>query len=225
MMDALLLGPTGLTGRALLLQLLEDPYFGSIRVFHRRPNGMKHPKLNEEIIDFDKIAEWKSGLQGDILFSALGTTLKAAGSKGAQYRVDYQYQYECARAAAANGVDTYVLISAGMADPSSRIFYSRMKGELEDAVKELPFNRIVIFRPGLLHGPRPDKRRMEGLFAQLSKGISLLPGFAHLRALNGDELARALIAAVKKQSKKEKVEIYEARDIYRLLKACMKENQ
>ncbi len=219
MRTALLLGPTGLTGRALLLQLLNDPDFNIVRVFHRRPGGVRHPKLNEEIIDFDKLSEWKSGLRGDILFSALGTTLKNAGSKDAQYRVDFRYQYECARAAAANGVNTYVLISARMADSSSQIFYSRMKGELEDAVKELPFGRILIFRPGLLHGPRAEKRKMEGLFARLSKGISLLPGLRHWKALSGEELARALIAAAKKPPQMEKTEIYEARDIYRLLKA------
>ncbi len=218
-MNALLLGPTGLTGHALLLRLLNDPDFKSVSIFHRRSGRVSHPRLKEKIIDFDKMDEWKSALHGDILFSALGSTLKKSGSKEAQYRVDYLYQYECARAAADNGVETYVLISAGMANSASKIFYSRMKGELEDAVKRLPFKRILIFRPGLLHGPRPDKRRMEGLFAQISKGISLLPGLAHLRALSGDDLARALIAAVKQPPQKEKIEVYESRDIFRLLKA------
>ena len=218
-MEAILLGPTGLTGHALLLRLLNDPDFSSVRVFHRRASGVKHPHLKEEVVDFNKIGEWKSALRGDILFSTLGSTLKKSGSKEAQYRVDYHYQYECARAAADNGVKTYVLVSAGMANSSSRLFYPRMKGELEDAVKRLPFRRILIFRPGLLHGPRPDKRGMEALFARLSNVLSHLPGLAHVHALSGDDLARALIAAAKQALQKERIEVYEARDIFRLLKA------
>lgn len=95
--------------------------------------------------------------EGDVLFSCLGTTRKDAGSQAAQRKIDYGYQYAFARIAKQNRVPRYVLVSANGANPQSRIFYSRMKGELECAVMALGFARCVIARPSLLH--RPNSRR------------------------------------------------------------------
>ncbi|MFY0538759.1 NAD-dependent epimerase/dehydratase family protein [Nannocystis pusilla] len=136
---ALLVGATGLVGRELLRQLLADPRYGAVTVLARRSAGVKHDKLTEHLVDFDRPDDWHALAKGDHLFSALGTTLKAAGSREAQYRVDYTYQYEVARAARHHGTETYVLVSSTGAAAKSAIFYSRMKGELERDAAALGF--------------------------------------------------------------------------------------
>lgn len=153
-----IIGASGLVGQQLLTQLLNHPRYIKVRSFVRRPFGMSHPKLEEIIIDFDHPDTWNVLVQGEALFSTLGTTLKTAGSKENQYRVDYTYQYEFARAAAQNGVGAYLLVSSMGANAKSSVFYSRIKGELEEAVAKLPFKKVAIFRPSILEGNRLEKR-------------------------------------------------------------------
>ena len=131
---ALVIGATGAVGKDLVEQLLKDDAFGSVTVFVRRPFAVEDPKLTVHVIDFDHPEPWKDLLHGDVLFSCLGTTIKAAGSQEAQWKVDYTYQYEVAKAARENGVGTYALVSSIGANPKSKIFYSRMIGALEEAV-------------------------------------------------------------------------------------------
>ena len=146
-MKALVIGATGAVGKDLVGQLLKDDAFERVTAFVRRPLGIEDPKLTAHVIDFDHPEQWKYLLQGDVLFSCLGTTIKAAGSQANQWKVDYTYQYETAKAARENGVDTYALVSSVGATPKSKIFYTRMKGELEEAVKQLGFPACFILQP------------------------------------------------------------------------------
>ena len=146
-MKALVIGATGAVGKDLIEQLLKDDAFQSIIAFVRRPLAVENPKLTVHVIDFDHPEQWQNLLQGDVLFSCLGTTIKAAGSQEAQWKVDYTYQYEVAKAARENGVETYALVSSVGATPKSKIFYTRMKGELEEAVKKLGFPACFILQP------------------------------------------------------------------------------
>ncbi|WP_299986444.1 NAD(P)H-binding protein [uncultured Pontibacter sp.] len=161
MKTALVIGATGLVGKQLVQQLLADERFNNVIVFGRRSLGIANNKLQEHLIDFDKPEEWQQLVKGDVFFSTLGTTLKQAGGQNEQYKVDYHYQYKFAEAAAQNGVLAYVLVSSSGADPGSLIFYSRMKGALEEAVKKLDFKSINIIQPGLLHGDRQESRTGE----------------------------------------------------------------
>lgn len=196
MKTALLIGATGLVGDYLLRQLLSDERFTTIKVFTRRPTGYQNPeKLEEYLVDFDEPEQWQHLLVGDVLFSALGSTLQQAGSQNAQYKVDYTYQFRTAEAAAQNGVVTYVLISAASADPDAFVFYTRMKGELEQSIKRLPFQRIRIIQPGMLSGSRREPRLAERIALPLATLVARVPGLAPYRPIHGREVARAMINA------------------------------
>lgn len=166
------IGASGLVGHELLVQLLDHHEFDKVRIFVRRTTNMVHPKLEEQIIDFDQTESWKPLVTGDVLFSTLGTTIKTAKTKENQYRVDFTYQYEFAKAAAGNGVSTYLLVSSMGADPKSSVFYSRMKGELEDAVAKLSFQKLFIIRPSILDGDRQEKRTGEKVGLILSRFLT-----------------------------------------------------
>jgi len=156
-MKAVLIGATGATGKELLALLLADAAVTQIIALVRRPLPVEYDKLKTYIINFDDKETWKSFVTGDVAFSCLGTTLKAAGSKEAQYKVDYTYQYAFAESAKENGVQKLLLVSAGMANTGSMFFYSRIKGELEKSIQALNFKSLVMFRPGLLSRPQTNR--------------------------------------------------------------------
>ena len=166
------IGASGLVGQQIINQLLFHSEFDKIRIFVRRKTRFIHPHLEEKIIDFDQPESWKHLVQGDVLFSTLGTTIKTVKTKENQYRVDFTYQYEFAQAASENGVSTYVLVSSIGANTRSLFFYSRMKGELEEAVKKLDFMKLIIFRPSILDGFRSEKRVGEKIALIFSRMIS-----------------------------------------------------
>lgn len=192
---ALIIGATGLVGSNLVDLLLKDAAYSQVVVFVRRTTGINHPKLTEYIVDFDRSDDWSDKLQGDVLFSAMGTTIKRAESQAAQYRVDYDYQYNTARLAAANGVANYVLVSAMNANPRSPIFYSQMKGKLEIAVQKLPFRTITLIRPGLLYGERDHSRFGEEMMYTIISGLNKIGLLRKMRPIHGREVAQAMIVA------------------------------
>ena len=146
-MKALVIGATGAVGKDLVEQLLKDDSFDRVDVFVRREMPLLSSKLVSHVVDFDHTESWAGLLTGDVLFSCLGTTIKAAGSQDAQWKVDYTYQFEVAKAAQANGVQQYILVSSVGADAHSKIFYSRMKGQLDEEVAKLGFPGCFILRP------------------------------------------------------------------------------
>ena len=156
-MKTIIIGATGATGKDLLSQLLADDTYSEVHCFVRKPLALSHPKLYTHVIDFETPEVWADLLRGDVAFSCLGTTLAVAGSKEAQWRVDYDYQYAFAQQCKANGVPTFVLISAAGAKAQSKLFYNRMKGQLEDAVKELDFPSLLIFQPSVLIRSNNDR--------------------------------------------------------------------
>ncbi|MBA2405651.1 MAG: NAD(P)H-binding protein, partial [Bdellovibrionales bacterium] len=158
---AVLIGATGLVGSEILKYALNDERFLKIKIFVRHSTGITDPKLEETLVDFDKLGDWRDEIKGDVLFSALGTTLKQVGTREAQRVVDYDYQLRVAQAAKLNGINNYAVVSAPNADPKSKLAYTKMKGELERDVLRLSFSKITIIRPGLLKGPRAHKRLLE----------------------------------------------------------------
>ena len=198
-MKALVIGATGATGKDLVSQLLTDKGYDEVNVFVRRPLAVENPKLKTHIVNFDKPEEWKDLVKGDVAFSCLGTTLKAAGSKEAQRKVDYDYQYHFAKAAKENEVEDYILVSSYGAHPKSKIFYSRMKGELEQSIKDLHFNKLTIFQPGMLE--RKDSERTgEVLGGKIIKFANKFGVLTQQKPLPTEVLAKAMINSSKIKS-------------------------
>jgi uncharacterized protein YbjT (DUF2867 family) len=191
-MNALILGATGATGKDLLELLLQDTEIEHVTIFVRRALNLTHVKLKTHIIDFDKPEQWKTQVQGDVLFSCLGTTLKIAGSKEAQWKVDYEYQYLFAKIAKENNVNSLVLVSAANASSKSSIFYSKMKGQLEDAVRALHFPRLIIFNPPILLRAETD-RKMEIYGAKVLGFLNKLGIFRSQTPVSTKQLAKAMI--------------------------------
>jgi uncharacterized protein YbjT (DUF2867 family) len=216
MKTAIVIGATGLVGSRLVDKLLKDSRFDKVKVLVRNSTGIANPKLEEHIVDFDRPETWKKIVAGDVLYSAMGTTLKTAGSKDAQYKIDYTYQHLVAKSAAANNVAKYVLISAAGADVNSKIFYSRMKGELERDIKKLPFETIHIIRPGMLAGARKEVRTGEQLWGGVMNFIGAIPGLKALKPIQGTEVAQAMVNATFKQGVG--IHVYSLGNVFKLAK-------
>ena len=191
-MKAIIIGATGATGKDLVDLLLQDSAFDAIHVFVRRPLAISDPMIQTHIVDFDQIDSWKSAIQGDVLFSCLGTTLRAAGSQEAQWKVDYDYQFNVAKAAHENGVPTLVLMSSMGANPRSSAFYMKMKGQLEEAVRLLGFSNTIIVRPPSLIRRDSDRwgEKVGVVALKLLNKVGLLRS---MKPMSTEAVARAML--------------------------------
>lgn len=193
-MKALVIGATGSTGEFLVDELLADKEYTSVTVFVRRATGKQHPKLIEQIIDFSAIDSYKHLIVGDVFFSCLGTTLKAAGSKKNQTKIDFDIPLTFAGLAKENGVPCFVLLSAYGASSESRVFYSQIKGKLEDKIAALNFEQYIIFKPGLLLRKNTDRfaEKMMGSILNMFNSIGLFKKFKPLpTSLLAEKLAKS----------------------------------
>ena len=195
MKKAIVIGASGLVGTELIQLLLKNDRYSEIVSLVRRPTGIKNSKLTELVIDFDQLEKWSSSLQGDVLFSTLGTTLAQAKSKDAQYHVDFTYQYNVAQIAANNGIKQVVLVSSAGASTTSNSFYLCMKGKLDAAVQSLGFEVISILRPGPLSGVRAKRRVGEQIGVYLITALNRLGLFRSYRPIAGKIVAQAMINA------------------------------
>ena len=189
-------GATGLVGREILRGLLADPAIDHVHVLGRRAPPVVSPKLTAHVVDFAALPSLPSA---DELYLALGTTIKTAGSQAAFRAIDHDANLAITKAALASGTRRVGLVSAMGADATSRIFYSRVKGELENDLTALPFAGLVIARPSLLVGARAElgqpSRPGEDWGARLSRllGVLIPPNYKPIKAA---DVAAALLAAV-----------------------------
>jgi len=200
---AILFGASGLIGRFCLDFLLASSTYNKVLIFVRKPLGIVDDRLEEHVIDFEKLSTYQHLIKGDDLFCCLGTTMKKAGSEEAFRRVDYTYTYQLAELAAKNKVNQLLLVSALGADKDSLFFYNRVKGELEAEVKLMPFWAVHIFQPSLLLGERNENRWGEALAQRLGRGIDRLMGgmLTKYRPVEADVVAKAMIIAAQKLEK------------------------
>ena len=209
-LKAVVIGATGAVGKDLVQQLIEDSSVERVDIFVRREVKIPAAKVVAHVVDFDHPETWADQLKGDVLFSCMGTTIKAAGTQEAQWKVDYTYQYDAAKAAKANGVPTFVLVSAIGANPKSKVFYTRMKGELDDAVQKLGFEGCFILRPPSLIRKGTDRfGEKAGIVAiRAFNTIGLMRNFTPMPT---EAVAAAMIRLAK--SGRKGVEIIESQDI------------
>lgn len=189
-MEALIIGATGLVGKTLTQQLLDANYYTSVRVLVRRKTFAPHPKLHEVIIDFESLTDCLC--VADHVFCTLGTTIKRAGSKQAFRKVDYEYPLTFANKCLQGGSRVFCLVTAMGADSKSLIFYNQVKGDVEQAITQLPIPQIGIFRPSMLVGNREEHRLGESIGQRVMEIFDfLIP--AKYKAISADKVARAMV--------------------------------
>ncbi len=191
---AIVIGATGVVGRALVDQLVNAEDFTKVITLTRRAAPHSSEKVENHIVDFDRLENYETLFKGDVFFSCLGTTLKQAGSVEAQRKVDFTYQLKAAELAVKQGVEHYLLVSSSAANARSRSAYLKMKGELEQRVKHLPFNRISIFQPSLLIGERKDQRLGEDIARIVLPVLCRLPVLKRYRPIQGEQVAAKMIS-------------------------------
>ena len=189
-------GATGLVGREILEGLLADPDVGVVHCLGRRAPQLRHSKLQPHIVDFSSLPVLPAA---DELYLALGTTIKAAGSQDAFRALDYDANLAVARAALIAGARQAGLVSAMGADPGSKVFYNRVKGELEAALASMPFEGLVIARPSLLVGDREaigqQARRGETFAAAICRVLGfLIP--SNYKPIQASDVASSLLSTV-----------------------------
>jgi uncharacterized protein YbjT (DUF2867 family) len=192
---AIVIGATGLVGKALVKQLTEAGHISKIITLTRRVETYTSAKVYNHVVDFDHLDKHKTLFKADLLFSCLGTTLKQAGTIEAQRKVDLSYQLKSAQLAADSGVEHYLLVSSTGANSLSGSSYLKMKGQLEEQVKMLPFKHITILQPSLLIGPREHFRFGERAAAWLMPVLCTIPGLRRFSPITGKQVAAKMLAA------------------------------
>ncbi len=213
---ALVAGASGLVGGHVTRLLLADPRCDRVTVLVRRDLPLTHKKLVQRVVDFDHLAHVTDFPRVHDVFCCLGTTIRQAGSEAEFRKVDYTYVMELARVALRHRAAQFLVVTAVGADPRSRVFYSRVKGEVEDALRRLQFEGLHIFRPSLLVGSRAQSRPAEKLAMVLSPLVAwmLMGPLARYRPIRAATVARAMVRAA--HPAQPGVHIYEGNGIRRL---------
>ena len=208
---ALIAGASGLVGGECLQRLLATDSYSTLTVVTRRSLGAtaKHPKVREVIVDFARLDRVAADLRADHVFCALGTTIGKAGSQAKFRQVDYEYPRHLAQLALDNGARHFSLVSALGASSKARVFYSRVKGELEDALRAMGWPSLCLLRPSVIAGDRQESRPLERLSELLLKF-----GPATYRPVAAGTIAAAMIATALREPPG--VTILESREISRV---------
>lgn len=215
-MKVVLIGGSGATGRALVDLMLKSDKITEIVVLLRRISFKEHTKLKQVVVNFDSLADFDTYIQGDVAISCLGTTIKDAGGKEAQWRIDHDLNLQFAALAKKNDCSVFLLLSAVNADPKSKIFYNRMKGSLEQHIKSLDFKKLIIVQPGGLIRPNTD-RLGEKISIGALRIFNSIGLFKTYEALPVAQVAAAMLHSI--DNCQEKMNIVSVKDIKTLTAA------
>ncbi len=213
---AVVFGGTGLVGSYLIRELLESEEYCKIVVFSRRKaSPVVNEKLSEQIVDFENPVSYENRISGDDIFICLGTTIKKAGSVSRMEEIDRDLPVSLAKAALKNGAKGLAVISSIGAGEKSANYYLRIKGEMERDILDLDFTTIAVVRPSLLLGNRKEKRFGEdsGKFFMKAFGVFFWGRFRKYRAIEGRDVARAMIRILNNNTGKR---IYESDELSEL---------
>ncbi|TDU43378.1 uncharacterized protein YbjT (DUF2867 family) [Gelidibacter sediminis] len=178
---AIVLGATGLTGNILLKLLLDDERYGHVTVFGRNSCEIKHPKLEEYIIDLFQLEHYANKFKADEVYCCIGTTKAKTSDKDTYIKIDYGIPLAAAKLCKSNGIDTFLVISALGAKKNSRIFYNRTKGRMEAAVLALQIPNTYLLQPSLITGEREEFRLGEHIFKLLMGFLKPIFRFGDLK--------------------------------------------
>jgi uncharacterized protein YbjT (DUF2867 family) len=218
MKRAIVYGSSGFVGSHLLSELLNSSDYGQVTAVVRKSLNVTHPRLRTVIGDYNSLVGVKSELAADEVFIALGTTKKNSPKKAEYYEVDHEYPVLAARMAKEAGAKSVFLVTAVGANPKSKIFYVRTKGETERDVTALDFEHTHIFRPSMIMGSRKETRSLveEVLMRSWSAFDPLLSWKGdQYKGITGEDIAKAMVQSAKNQT--EKVKIYHWREMHDLL--------
>jgi uncharacterized protein YbjT (DUF2867 family) len=218
MKRAIVFGSSGFVGSHLLSELLNSPDYGQVTAVARKSLNITHPKLRTVIADYHSLANVKSEIAGDEVFIALGTTKANSPEKAEYYQVDHEYPVLAARIAKERGAKSVFLVTAVGANPNSKFFYVRTKGETERDLIALNFEHTHIFRPSMIVGNRKEKRSLlEGALMRFWSALNpLLTWKGHkYKGITGEDIAKAMIESAKDQT--QKLKIYHWREMHDLL--------
>lgn len=190
-MKAIVIGATGATGKYLVQELLNNNAYTDVIILVRRKSFEPHHKLKEIIVDFEHLENYEDQINGDVAFTTLGTTLKDAGSKDAQWKIDYELNYKFAQICAKNKIRKFVLLSAIGANSNSTIFYNKLKGKLEDSIKSLNFEQLLIFQPAGLIRPN-SKRFSENLMVKIVGTFNYFGLLKNYKLIHVQDLAKVI---------------------------------
>ena len=197
---ALIVGATGLIGGQLLELLLADDRYSKVTALSRKPLLINHSKLDNVVVDFNRLSEYFDRLSADDVFCCLGTTMKQAGSPEAFRKVDFEYPLEIAKITKGLGAKQFLIITALGASKKSSFYYNKVKGEVEEAIGNQGFESYHIFRPSFLQGKRIESRAGE----EATKVFFSIFGFLvpkKFKAIDSNKVARAMLMKAKEESR------------------------
>ena len=191
---AVIAGASGLIGSSLLEQLLVSPQYDEVVVLVRKQLLVTHKKLVQVILDFYHLEDHQALITGHAVFCCLGSTRKKTPDLTQYRKIDYEYPLQLAQIAVENQVMHYHLVSALGADPKSSNFYSRMKGEIEEAIKRTGIKCLHIYEPSILTGNRQESRPMERFAITLMTAVNplLIGKLNKYRSIPAATVARAM---------------------------------
>jgi uncharacterized protein YbjT (DUF2867 family) len=198
---ALIVGATGLIGRFCLQALLDDDHYSEVIALVRKPLLKTHRKLKIIITTFDNLEPEISSIQIDDVYCCLGTTIKKAGSQEAFKKIDHTLVVTVAALMKKQGAEQFLVVSAMGADKDSKVFYNRVKGEMEAALKELGYPCLRIIRPSLLLGPREEFRLGEKVAVLLTPFLKpiLLGSLKKYRPVEAEKVARFMVKVAREE--------------------------
>lgn len=207
---AVVFGATGLTGSFLITKLIQCDQYNVIKIFNRNAQNYNHPKIDEHLIDYNKIDEYAHEFKGDDVFCCLGTTLKKAGSKEKFFAVDHDLPVKIARICQNNQCESFIGISSIGANAKSSNYYLRTKGLMEQDIMDLDFSYQAFVRPSMLLGTREESRLAESFGKMVMKifGFLLFGKLRKYRAIHAKTVAQAMINITHQQKHFAKIDQY-----------------
>lgn len=215
---AVIFGASGLIGNCCLRRLLVHQAYEKVISIGRGPIKASHPKLIHYEVDMSHSDNYRHLMRGDDLFMAMGTTMKKAGSKEAFFAIDHDLLFNIAKTGSLQNINQLIFVSSIGADSRSLIYYLKVKGQLEDDVRRLPYWGVHIMRPSVLLGHRKEKRFAEDIAGRFSKGLQYFSGsiIGDLAPIDADDVAKAMVQAA--QGLRQGTHIHHGSEIVKLAK-------